>query len=301
MKTDELIKAVSTNNIDQVVSLLKQTDVNKKDQYGRSPLMMVKKNIEIAKVLLNAGADVNIVSASGYSPLHYAAADCDIELMELLINAGAEIDEPTQYGITPFLNICSNSLQGTTINQAIDLLISHGADIHKADVRNRGAIALAVYHVKYDIIPDLLKYPLDQTLTTCVGRRRHLIFETGDINYLKKYFDAGVDINNCDCNDETLLFKSIKAKQISLTLFLINEHANINHKNYLGQTPIMVAAHGYDKEFCMLLEAGADLLITDNQGNTAIDYLQNKELLPLLEKKLLELDTDSEYKVSPGL
>lgn len=55
----------------------------------------------IAKMLLEAGADVNVVQMSGATPLHSAAYNGNIDLLIVLLEAGAQVAAKTEDGKTP--------------------------------------------------------------------------------------------------------------------------------------------------------------------------------------------------------
>ncbi|MHB1179986.1 MAG: ankyrin repeat domain-containing protein [Daejeonella sp.] len=55
----------------------------------------------IAKMLLEAGADVNVVQMSGSTPLHSAAHNGNIDLLIVLLEAGAQVAAKTDDGKTP--------------------------------------------------------------------------------------------------------------------------------------------------------------------------------------------------------
>lgn len=55
----------------------------------------------IAKMLIEGGAEVNVVQASGITPLHLAAQRGDIELIVLLLEYGASVEVENEAGQTP--------------------------------------------------------------------------------------------------------------------------------------------------------------------------------------------------------
>lgn len=59
---------------------------------GETPLVIacLKENLMVAKLLIDAGADVNKSLLNGNTPLHYAAARGFSEIVEILLAAGAE-------------------------------------------------------------------------------------------------------------------------------------------------------------------------------------------------------------------
>ncbi|MNY67310.1 Ankyrin repeat protein [compost metagenome] len=52
-------------------------------------------------MLINAGANVNVVQQAGFTPLHAAAQQGDIELIILLLENGAEVDIRMEGGKLP--------------------------------------------------------------------------------------------------------------------------------------------------------------------------------------------------------
>jgi ankyrin repeat protein len=58
-------------------------------------------SMEVAKVLLEAGADVNARDASQNTPLHYAALHGHTTVAKLLLEAGGDINARNRKGKTP--------------------------------------------------------------------------------------------------------------------------------------------------------------------------------------------------------
>lgn len=103
---DQLHKAAYHGDIDTVRSLLKTTiDPDERDNYGGTALhaAMFQNNVEIIKLLIDAGLDVNAQGTSnGYTPLHDAVWDNNLEAAKLLIKYGARTDIRGNDGLTPY-------------------------------------------------------------------------------------------------------------------------------------------------------------------------------------------------------
>ena len=84
--------------------LLKGADPNIPSQNGYNvyPInsSVAANNADITKILLEAGADVNVAQSSGVTPLHSAAHHGNIELLILLLEAGADTTTKTEGGRT---------------------------------------------------------------------------------------------------------------------------------------------------------------------------------------------------------
>lgn len=78
------------------------TDLNKKDDYGSTPLIISATfgKTDVAKALINGGADLNLTGADGSTALHTSAFYCRTKIVEALINAGADKNLKNNYGST---------------------------------------------------------------------------------------------------------------------------------------------------------------------------------------------------------
>lgn len=112
---------------------------------------------------------------------------------------------------------------------------------------------------------------------------------------IKCLIDAGCDVNyknNSEGNfihlvvRENMLNKQRGAAYINL---LISEGVNINDKDIIAESPLMIATKGHQKEYMeILLQNGADANEQDKDGNSpffiAIVYQQDLEIYRLLKE-----------------
>jgi len=133
------------------------SDINNIDELGDSPLLLMcsKGQFEVARLLVQHGADVNIQTSHGHSPLLYAVIKDNIELVELLIKKGASVTVATNAGITVAETGKNKS------KEVQDLLKKHGARILdksekkelqlKEALRSRDSILSAEHSIASDI------------------------------------------------------------------------------------------------------------------------------------------------------
>ena len=97
--------AVLTGNLEAVKQHIEAgTDINQKEAMsGATPLMSAAtfNKPEIAKVLINANADLSVKSNDGGTALHTAAFFGRIEIVQLLIDAKADKTVRNNSGATP--------------------------------------------------------------------------------------------------------------------------------------------------------------------------------------------------------
>jgi ankyrin repeat protein len=98
-------------------------------------LAAIQNQIELAKVLIEQGAEVN---KPGWTPLHYAASKGHIEMMRLLIESSAYLDAESPNGTTPLMMA---AYYGTP--QSVKLLLEEGADPHLKNQLGLNALAFA--------------------------------------------------------------------------------------------------------------------------------------------------------------
>ena len=131
-------------NLNVVKMLIAQgAQINVKDKNGRTPLYgaVVKSSLEIVKFLVQSGADVNTKDASGYSPLTWAAASsrADYKIIGFLIQAGANVNFRGWRGRTPLHWAAENGNP-----EIVRLLLRKGADLKIMDDDKSTALDLAV-------------------------------------------------------------------------------------------------------------------------------------------------------------
>lgn len=101
----DLQTAVMSGNLEVVKQhIAAGTDLNKKDQMsGSTPLIAAATfdQKEIAKALIDAGADLSIKNNDGATPLHVAAFFCRVEIAQALLDANADKNVKNNFGATP--------------------------------------------------------------------------------------------------------------------------------------------------------------------------------------------------------
>ncbi|MFC2156702.1 ankyrin repeat domain-containing protein [Acidobacteriota bacterium] len=85
--------AAVQGNIDVIQQHIKAgSDLNKKDAYGSTPLIIAITfdKTDVARALVEAGADMSVTNNEGATPLHIAAFFCRSEIVQALLDEGAD-------------------------------------------------------------------------------------------------------------------------------------------------------------------------------------------------------------------
>lgn len=83
------------------------TDLNAKDQYGSTPLMIAATfgKTDVALTLIDGGAKLNITSNDGSTALHTAAFFGRKQIVQALLNKGADKSIQNNYGSTALQSV----------------------------------------------------------------------------------------------------------------------------------------------------------------------------------------------------
>jgi ankyrin repeat protein len=85
-------KTEDIENVDMCISV--GTDINQTDQNGNTLLINVCKagNTDVARMLIDRGANLNLENIFGYTALWCASANRFLDIVKMLVDAGADID-----------------------------------------------------------------------------------------------------------------------------------------------------------------------------------------------------------------
>jgi uncharacterized protein len=102
----------------------------------------------------------------------------------------------------------------------------------------------------------------------------------GDAAKVSALLASGVDVNARTSNGSYALNNAAVENQVEVMRMLLDSGANPNVQNSQGDTPLICAtkyAGGKAGTVQMLVEAGTDLAIKDDEGRTALDYAKTKD------------------------
>ena len=127
-KTVDIHTAIVNNDIETVKKhIAAKKNLNEKDPMGgSSPLITAALfgRTEIAKLLIDAGADLSIQNNDGSTALHVAAFFCHPEIVKMLLKKGVDKAVKNKYGSTAYETMVSPYKEVKNIYQGIEQMLS---------------------------------------------------------------------------------------------------------------------------------------------------------------------------------
>ena len=249
-------------------------DVNAANGCGETALWIAcyQGYADAINVLLNAGANLNILSTKGNTCLHGAAhGECCKEVFQVLIGHGADVNAANESGETALWIACYESDV-----DAINVLLNAGADPNIVSTEGNACLHRAVHYK--ETLQALIDHGAGVNVTNndketalleaCISRWTAL----DAINVL---LNAGADPNIADQKGYTCLIYATNNQCPKEVLQALTDHeADVNAVNNDGATALLLACNAGQRELvCLLLTAGADTSIVDVHGDTCLHKL----------------------------
>ncbi len=156
-------KAARSGNTAAVQDFLKQgVDVNARDENGSTPLLeaLSGKSPQTARVLIEAGADVNVVQYQ-WTPLIQAAIGRDIETTKLLLEKGAD---PKAFNSSAVRFAVVGTGDNPPKAGIARLLVQAGADVNAAEPNTFPFLWSAIQFGNIEVVRELIDLGADTEL-----------------------------------------------------------------------------------------------------------------------------------------
>ena len=120
-----------------------------------APLHLASANghLEVAELLLERGAEVDVQNENQETPLHLTSEDGVLEIARMLIKRGSNVNSQDTRGWTPLHSAARNGHL-----DVVKLLLDSGADIGMRDGSDKTAFDIALDNGKRDVVNFLAKH-----------------------------------------------------------------------------------------------------------------------------------------------
>jgi len=207
-----------------------------------------KSRVDVVRMLVSAGADVNIGDKYGMAPLWYTVKVEDKEMAEMLLSVGADLDARSKDGD---MVLHEASRRGKT--SMVEFFIGKGADLEAEDGNGNTPLAVAQINNKKETAALLLANGAstkDLNLEAKDGgghNALHWASFDGDLAAVEQLLDRGADLNARTKDGWTPLYRAAcvgRRENRRVAELLIARGADINAKTAKGTTPIAGALEG---------------------------------------------------------
>lgn len=157
----------------------------------------------------------------------------------------------------------------------VESLLAKGANPNARNLRSYTALMLAARHKKTKLDELLLAAGADVNLRNKYGETAMMLASYhGQADMVKRLYRQGAEFNHAGWNP--LIYAAANGHQEIVT-FLLDCGAEINATTDNGTTALMMAVRGNHYETVKLLLArGANLQISNEAGETAIDWAEKR-------------------------
>ena len=257
----DIHQAAASGDIERVKELLPKT---KPDELvrtdGRGTVLHVavmKGHIEVARMLLNYGLDVDALNDLGQSPLYSAVNHNRDDIATMLLDHGAYLNRIDAFGFTPLFNAAQSNAVA-----CIELLAGRGADLN-----------YAVSSVNHKLLTSVRFIPPEQSagfrdrLKGGVGMTPLLLAASaGHVDAVQCLLKLGSNVHAATPSGETALFPAAQSGNVECSKTLIDHGADVNATVFVdasdnvGAAPLHVSVEGgYQDLVGLLLSHGADV------------------------------------------
>jgi uncharacterized protein len=140
---DNVARAAEANDVSKVRALLSSgNSVNQTEEDSQRTGLhtaAVNGNLQIAAILIKAGARIDARDNIGNTPLIYAADHDHLEMAKLLMDVGAQVDAENKNGMTALMVASKNGEV-----EMVRTLLARGANPNKSDYTGRDALGWAL-------------------------------------------------------------------------------------------------------------------------------------------------------------
>ncbi len=231
--------------------------------------------IDMMQRLINKGVDINLVNDVGASLMHVAAEHGHISILEALTQAGVNRNAQDLNGNTPLHYAAMN---GQLL--AVQYLVLHDVDVSIKNTSGETAQELALKLNKSDIA-----FCLQRSGTLIRNSTDRALFaniDNGQITSVRRRLtirpelrDATRGGSDSPALQEGLMHATVRAGHVEMIACLHSLGVSIDKPNSLNQTPLHIAASlGDTAAVSFLIQNGADICKTDNDGQTAQDLAE---------------------------
>ncbi len=288
--------------------------IHEVDEATETPLVVVMQggntalpgqHKEIARLLIENGADVNTKDGFGDTVLMFACEQGHLDLADFLLERGADINQVNTKVFRGQTALMSAARAGQV--EAVKLLLAHNADVDTAGMHEETALFKAAYYGHAEVASILLENGADMHARDSRGNTPLLhAASRGHSRAAEVLLDHGADVNAKNHQDWNALMQACVVGDLETAKLLVARKSEVNLSGKeAGATPLMLACWKDSVALVdLLLQSGADVHWKDSEGKTAFEQVIQSTLqytVPIqIVKSLVDAGADLEPRLLHG-
>jgi ankyrin repeat protein/L-ascorbate metabolism protein UlaG (beta-lactamase superfamily) len=270
----EIHQAIKAGDVAKVKALLSANPQlvgvsDETDQFQSLPLHLaaISGNVELARLLLDAGADLESGDSDESTALDNAALNRHGDMVAFLLSKGADVNRRDKNGA------CALSFATAAGDTAIvDQLMRAGADLNFRDANGYTLAHFAVGRNLRGLLDILIARGSDLEAATSEGiTPLHSAAGRGRVEMVKSLLDRGVKHSPLDGHGQTPMFGAAMNNHAEVVRLLLAAGADPNVTDEMGNTPLLPATWlGSGDALQALIEHGADVNLASSSGDTPV-------------------------------
>ncbi|XP_065355557.1 E3 ubiquitin-protein ligase MIB2 [Calliphora vicina] len=226
--------------------------------------------VDIVKLVISKGANVNVVDKEGDSALHYAAFGNQPDTMRILLQNNANINFLNASHCSA-LHICAHKKTPHCVRE----LLSFGADVNIQDSYGDTALHDAIGKENTEVVELLCNAPnLDFTMKNNRGFNvLHHAALKGNLVAAKRILQLSRQLINVKKDDgfAALHLAALNGHAQVVETLIKDGQAEIDIRNNRRQTPFLLAvSQGHSAAIEKLVKLGCDIAARDEDGDNAM-------------------------------
>ncbi len=230
---------------EEAAKLFSGESMEQLDSQGEAAVHLAARegHVGMLRVMIEKGVDMNLEkdtpARAGMTPLHEACETGNLEVVKLLMEAGADDTAKDVEGETPAhyaLREKRNSDRGDMEKKAAVLKELKNLDIPRNDGKTP---LLLLQYVHRDLLPIFLERGVDLNHRDNEGRTAMMLNPGKDM--VKELIRAGADVNLADNEGNTALHYALQEYSEGTARYLIKKGADYNCANNDGKTAADIA------------------------------------------------------------
>jgi len=234
-----------------------------------TPLHLASENrhVDLARMLVEHGADVSAQRKDGSTALRLASFNDDVDLARTLVERGADASAQDEDG-SSVLHLASHSGH---VDLA-QMLVEHGANVSAHRKDGSTALHLASYNGHVDLARMLIKRGADMSAQMKHGwTALHLASGNGRVDLALMLIEHGADVSAQGEGGWTALHLASRDGHVDLALMLVEGGADVSAQKEDSWTALHLASlSGHAHLAQMLVEHGANVSAQRKDGSTAV-------------------------------